>query len=161
MKRLFHIALLLLFVPATALGQGRSFESGSAVSRSMQLVGSPSLQLSVSASGFGDEVAEDTDDSTVLIWSEGESRSKITVSTFSPGQQFDLYVEADDVDNGRSTGRIKLVDGMRDTDLVVGMNMNKSGSARIVYRARASVSDGNSQSGFSDVHTVTYTVTDM
>lgn len=161
MKRLLHISFLLLMAPTAAFGQGKSFEKGSKESRSIQLVGSPNLQLTLSASGLGDDNAEDTDDSTVLMWSEGESRSKITVSTFSPGQQFDLYVEADDVDNGRGAGRVKLVDGMRDTDLVVGMNKNKSGSARIVYSARASVSDGNSQSGFSDVHTVTYTVTDM
>lgn len=161
MKRLLHISLLLLLAPTAALGQGKGFEKASKESRSMHLVGSPNLQLTLSASGLGDDDATDSDDSTVLLWSEGDSRSKITVSTFSPGQQFDLYVEAEDVDNARGAGRIQLVDGMRDTDLVVGMHKNKSGSARIVYTARASVSDGNSQTGFSDVHTVTYTVTDM
>lgn len=161
MKRLSLITLLLLLLPAGVHAQGNSPGAGDGDARTMQLIGSPSVQLTIEPSAWGSEVAEDSDESTTLMWSRGQSRSKITVSTFSPGQQFDLFVEAVGVDNGQASGRIKLVDGMADTDLVVRLNKNKSGSARIVYTASASVSEGNSQSGFSDVHTVTYTVTDM
>ena len=161
MTRSLYITLLLLLLPSGVHAQGNARGATDGDARTMQLIGAPNVQLSIEPTALGSEMTEDSDDSTTLMWSRGQSRSKITVSTFSPGQQFDLYVEAVSVDNGQASGRIKLVDGMADTDLVVRLNKNKSGSARIVYTASASVSDGNSQTGFSDVHTVTYTVTDM
>ena len=111
----------------SAMAQGKSGANTWDDARTMQLVGSPNVQLTVQASGFSSDSAEDSDDSTALMWSQGSSRSKITVSTFSPSQKFDLFVEAEGVDNAQSAGRIQLVDGMSDTNLIVNVKKNKSG----------------------------------
>lgn len=159
MKRLLHISLLALFLGTLVAPQATAQWSGSK-NRSLYLWGSPAVQLEVDPSAMGDD-AEDSDQSTFLIWGRGNSHSKITVSTFSPGQQFDLFVEATDVNGAKSTGRIELRDGMQDTTMLTKVNKNKIGSARIVYTASASIENGSSEYGLSDVHTVTYTVTDL
>jgi len=111
--------------------------------------------------GATTQTAESTDDSTTLFWGRPGTRSKVTVSTFSPGQRFDLFVEAEGVRNGKSNGAVQLVDGMMDTDLIVNIKSRKWGSARLRYTASASVEQGSTSTDFSDVHTVTYTITDQ
>jgi|GEM_PF-1545293 len=165
MKRIIHISLLTLLIAlfgaADASAQkgpkgGDSFSSA----RTLHLSGSPNVQLVLEPSMNGNK-AQDQDDTTQLVWGRGDTKSKITVSTFAPGQQYDLYVEATDVDNAKAAGKITLRDGMRDQVLLVNVKKNKIGSARLVYTASASIENGSSESGSSDVHTVTYTVTDM
>lgn len=167
MTRSLYIAFLSLILALVAIPQvsaqawgkgGRN--GGSGDTRTLQLVGSPNVRLSLEP-GMSRIEARDQDDTTELAWGKGSSKSKITVSTFSPGQQFDLYVEAINVKNARNVGRVRLKDGMQDQTLLVNVKKNKMGSARIVYSASSTIEDGSTEYGLSDVHTVTYTVTDM
>ncbi len=165
MKRILNISLLSLLIAligvADVSAQGKGKKGGSWDSnRTLHLSGSPNIQLELEP-GLMDSEATDEDGSTQLVWGRGNSKSKITVSTFAPGQQFELEVEATDVDNAKSVGKIKLRDGMQDRNLLVNVKKNKIGSARLVYTASASIENGSSDSGSTDVHTVTYTVTDM
>ena len=167
MTRILYIALFSLIlalagttdVSAQAWGKGGK-NGGSNDTRTLQLVGSPNVRLTLEH-GMTNGEAQDQDDTTELVWGKGGSRSKITVSTFSPGQQFDLFVEATSVTNAKQAGRVQLRDGMQDQTLLVDVKKNKIGSARIVYTASSTIEDGSTEYGLSDVHTVTYTVTDM
>lgn len=128
---------------------------------SLHIVGSPAIQLDARPQGFDSSVAQDEDDSTLLIWGRRKQKSKVTVSTFSPGQRFELTIEAASTRNGKSTGSIKLVDGMMDTDLIVNIQKKKAGLARLRYVANVTLEQGNTETEFADVHTVTYTITDQ
>ena len=127
----------------------------------LRLVGSPAIQLNVVPSGLSSSTAQDKDSSTRLLWGKRKRRSKVTVSTFSPGQKFDLEIRAMRIKNGKAAPRIRLVDGMMDTDLIVNINKQKSGSARIQYVAKVSLEQGNTETEFADIHTVTFTITDQ
>ena len=158
----FSLILTLAAPPevcAQAWGKGGK-NGGHGGAPTLQLVGSPNVRLTLEPGMLSAE-AGDQDDTTELVWGKGRSKSKITVSTFSPGQQFDLFVEALNVKNARNVGRVQLQDGMRDQTLLVNVKKNKIGSARIVYSASSTIEDGSTEYGLSDVHTVTYTVTDM
>jgi len=167
LKRTLHITFLLTAIAilgASASSAQKKPGNGNSASQSAQreihLSGSPMIGLTLNPS-LVESVTTDQDDTTLLTWGEGNGRSKITVSTFSPGQQYDLVVEATEVDNARASGPITLIDGMQDRDLIVNVHKNKIGSARLVYTASTTIENGNSDTGSSDVHTVTYTVTDM
>lgn len=153
MKTLLYISLISL------LGLLTSNLDAQAQNASLILVGSPAVQLNALVSGFDSAVATDENDSTLLVWSKTKNKSKVTVSTFSPGQKFDLFVEATKTRSGKSTGRIKLVDGMMDTDLVVNIKKKKAGYAHIRYVTQVRIEQGNTESDFADVHTVTFTIT--
>ncbi len=146
--------LIMMILPFTG-------KNAQAQQSGLHLVGSPAIQLNVVPQGLASDVAEDRNNSTRLMWGKRKRRSKVTVSTFSPGQKFDLEIEARRTKNGKSTGSIKLVDGMMDTDLIVNINKKKSGSARIRYVAKAGIEQGNTETEFADVHTVTFTITDQ
>ncbi len=160
MKRILHIALLTLFLGILAAPEASAQWWGGSDNRSLYLWGTPNVQLDVDPTSEG-AGAQDEDNSTLLIWGRGRQNSKITVSTFSPGQQFDLFVEATNVSRANATGRIQLRDGMQETTLLTNVRKNNFGSARLVYTASASIENGSTEYGLSDVHTVTYTVTDM
>jgi hypothetical protein len=159
MKRILHISFLTLLL-GLLMAPESSAQRRDSGSRSLYLWGSPNVQLEIDPTAQGSE-AQDEDDSTYLIWGRGSSQSKITVSTFSPGQQFDLFVEATGVSQAKSTGRIQLRDGMQETTLLTKVKKDKYGSARLVYTASASIESGSSEYGMGDVHTITYTVTDL
>ena len=158
MKARRNILLLLLLVSTTALDSQAQKDCDNS---GLYLMGAPQVELQVTPKTWGSGPSSDSDDSTNLIWSNAKNKSKVTVSTFSPDQQFGLFVEAVDVDNARSGGTIRLIDGMMDTDLIVNIKNKESGSARLVYTAEATIDQGSSDDGYSDVHTVTYTLTDQ
>lgn len=155
MKRLPHIAilglLLFLLTPSCADAQPSS----------LYLVGAPSVRLNARVGAIATATAKDSDDTTSLVWNGQEHKSKVTVSTFSPGQKFDLYVEAIRCRNGKSAGPIKLVDGMMAANLIVNIRQKKKGSAIIRYSVEARLEQGNTDTDLTDVHTVTYTITDQ
>ncbi len=155
MKQFFNISTLglLLVLPAPSGAQAQ--RSG------LYLSGAPAIRLSARIGGIATSIARDSDDTTTLIWSGRKQSSKVTVSTFSPGQKFDLYVEATHSKNGKSVGRVKLVDGMMETNLIVSIKRKKMGSASLRYSVAASLEQGNTDTDLTDVHTVTYTITDQ
>ena len=61
----------------------------------------------------------------------------------------------------KSVGRVKLVDGMMETNLIVSIKRKKMGSASLRYSVAASLEQGNTDTDLTDVHTVTYTITDQ
>lgn len=152
MQRLLHILFLAALFGALATP---------ASAQRLMMLGSAAVQLSVSPSPYGGETYQDTDDSTQILWDETRSRSKVTVSTFAPGQTYRLYAEAVNVKRGKPAGRVALRDGMNDTDLIVNIRKGKAGFANIRYIAEAAITDESSETGASDQHTVTFTLTEQ
>ena len=72
-----------------------------------------------------------------------------------PGQRYALRVEALGIVNGISAGRIELLDGRPEQDLILSIPHRDDGSAMLRYDAAASPDDGRGP----EVHTVTYTLT--
>lgn len=132
-----------------------------ALGQRLMMLGSGAVQLNISPSPYGGASYQDMDESTRIMWNRTQSRSKVTVSTFAPGQTYRLYAEAVDVKRGVSTGRVELRDGMHDTDLIVNIAKKKAGFANIRYIAEAAISDASSETGTSDQHTVTFTLTEQ
>ncbi len=158
MNKKIHIAIVALFFWLASVGPARD---AAAQKNSLQLVNYGPVTLNLSRMmASGDLEAED-DSKTVLVWSRPMHNSKVTVSTFAPDQKFVLTVEAVKVKGGRAVGAVRLVDGMLDTDLIVGLKRKKHGRARIRYRAESAVEDGNSVDDGLDVHTVTFTLTEI
>jgi len=127
----------------------------------LMMLGSGAVQLNVSPSPHEGGTYRDTDESTRILWNQARSRSKVTVSTFAPGQSYRLYAEAVNVKRGVSVGRVELRDGMHDTDLIVNIEKKKAGFANIRYIAEADITDGSDETAMSDQHTVTFTLTEQ
>jgi len=138
-----------------------SVYDGNAQKTKLSLVGAPNVRLDARLSGTGDVAAVDEDDSTQLTWKGAKRRSKVTVSTFSPGQRFDLFVEATEARNGVASGQIQLRDGMMPTDLIVNISRKKKGTSRIRYLAQASIEQGHTSMDVSDIHHISFTMTDQ
>lgn len=133
----------------------------SAQKNALYLVNFGTVNLDLSRTTAAGNLVPDEDSNTRLVWTEPSYRSKVTVSTFAPDQKFILTAEATRVKNGKSVGAVRLVDGMLDTDLIINIKKKKSGWARISYRAESSIQDGNSMDDGMDVHTVTFTLTEI
>ncbi len=133
----------------------------SAQKTKLSLVGAPNIHLDARVSGVFESVAMDDDNSTELKWQGAKRHSKVTVSTFSPGQRFDLIIEATNTKNGVSSGQIQLRDGMMPTDLIVNLRRRKKGHSRIRYLVQASIEQGHTDLDVSDIHHISFTMTDQ
>lgn len=138
-----------------------SFYRDSTAQTSIQIIGPPAVRLDPSWSFGNKEKATASDDSSTLQWEGGDQWAKISVSTFCPGQRYTLTVEARSAVNGDSEGAVNLVDGMRDTDLVVRVKKRKHGSAQLVYATEVLFEQGSTESSQSDIHSVTYTISEQ
>lgn len=158
MKKTLSIALLTMFL---GLISAVTVHEVSAQKNALYLVNFGTVNLDLSRTTAAGNLVPDEDSNTRLVWTEPSYRSKVTVSTFAPDQKFILTAEATRVKNGKSVGAVRLVDGMLDTDLIINIKKKKSGWARISYRAESSIQDGNSMDDGMDVHTVTFTLTEI
>jgi hypothetical protein len=149
--RILLIAALLGALAAPdAAAQGRRAR--------LLLLGSRNIRLNIQPGFSGAGSA--TDDRTNMLWLGASETTKMTVSTFAPGQKVALSVEAEGVTRGDATGVVQLVDGMADTDLIVNIPAGGIGFAGITYRAETSAEDGIPPGG-SETHTVTFTITEQ
>lgn len=141
--------VLILVLAGSVRGQALSFDFGG---------GSTTLTISTAIAGMQPNDA--TDNASGLAWTASNGQgAKITTSTSAPGQSFSLFVTVDVTSGfGSSQGEVELTDGMLDTDLVINIPKKKSGTGTLTYRARATVSQGNSADDGDDVHTITYTI---
>jgi len=127
----------------------------------LNILGSPAIRLNPSFSSSLDDVARDSDDTTILRWGGGHAKSKISVSTFCPGQKFTLFVKASNLSRGTASGRRELRDGMSDVDLIYNISKGKKGTASLVYETEVRLEAGSTETDFADIHSVTYTFTDQ
>jgi len=127
----------------------------------LRIEGQPAVRLNPTWDAGFLASASDTDDTTEIHWDDAEQNTKISVSTFCPGQRFALTVEAKNPVNAVATGAVQLVDGMRDTDLLVHVKKKKPGKAQIVYLTEVLFEQGNTENGLSDLHAVTFTLSEQ
>ena len=172
MTTLLFIMIALLSPPRMDSGEDHTEKSvrqimaperiqPSSSSAKLFLSGAPNVRLDLRVDSFGDGVAVAENDDTLLTWTKAKKKAKITVSTFCPGQRFDLSVQALRLKNGKGAGTIALVDGMNDMDLIVGIKGKKTGSATIMYQTQVSIEEGHSEDDFGDTHTVSFTMTNQ
>ncbi|NQV71836.1 hypothetical protein HQ496_01840 [bacterium] len=127
----------------------------------LTIFGAPSIRLTPVFHSLSESVATAEDESSIISWGRTSSKSKVTVTTFSPGQRFALFVEAKNATNGKSKGRIGLVDGMKATDFIVNIANKRPGSATLFYLAEVRIEEGSTETEPTDIHSVTYTLTDQ
>ena len=112
------------------------------------------VTLTINSATPGSEPDDATDSTTTdLLWTTNESTKKITVDTDLAAPDFTLTVEAASVSGGTSAGEVTLSTTAQ--DFVTGVSTT-TGSCDLSYTASATASDGTG----SEVHTVTYTITD-
>lgn len=113
------------------------------------------ITLTINTATAGSEPDEKVDNSTCdLLWTTTETSKKITVATDQVSPTFDLRVKPKFVTGGTGIlGEVSLTTSAQDfvTDVAT-----TTGSCDIQYKAVATASDGTG----SEVHTVTYTLTD-
>ncbi len=151
-KKIYYIIVLVTMV---TLPREVTAQNGS-----LRIRNAPVVNLELRGAGLDGEILPVSDERTRITWKDSRTDSKITVSTFAPGQRFSLTVEAIQVKNGSSAGRITLEDGMMDKDLIRNIRKHKKGGAKLRYRASARMDQGNSLDAGMDVHTITFTLTE-
>ncbi len=111
------------------------------------------ITLSLNTATPGSDPDDDTDATTGLLWTTNEASKKITAATDNAGATFTLRVTATGVSGGTTSGEITL--STTATDYVTGV-ATTTGGCTSSYRASATAAQGNG----SDVHVVTFTLTD-
>lgn len=152
----YFIALVFWgFSAFQALAQEFRFDAG----------GGP-ISLNIQSAIAGQQPADASDNSTQIYWDANFGvTSKITVSTVSVGQSFRLYVRLNVPSQGLGgqgimQPEIELYHGMLEMDLFTDIPSTlpgRQGFGTLIYRAAATVAEGNSNEHSDDVHIVTYT----
>ena len=158
MNRFHHIILAVAccFLAHTTAAQDFRFISG----------GGPII-LQVESASAGAEPVDATDSSTQILWDANFGvPAKIAVSTIAPGQSFHLYLRLSVSDQspagqGVTHPEVELFDGMLDMDLFTDIPSTlpgRQGFGTLMYRASATVADGNSNEHQDDAHIVLFTL---
>jgi molybdopterin-binding protein len=112
------------------------------------------LTLTINTATAGQEPDDAVDNTTCdLAWTTNESSKKITVETDLASQNFTLKVVAQNVTGGTAASEVTL--STTAGDFVTGV-ATTTGGCDLQYTASATAAQGTG----SDVHTVTYTLTD-
>ncbi|MBL0062064.1 MAG: hypothetical protein IPP40_11460 [bacterium] len=111
------------------------------------------ITLTINSATPGSEPNDATDATTSLDWTTNDTGKKITAATDNAAATFTLKVNATAVTGGTSAGQITL--STTDTDYVTGI-ATTTGGCTSTYTAQATAAQGNG----SDVHVVTFTLTD-
>ena len=152
----FALVLALIGDVTSAAAQELRFESGGGL-----------ITLNIVSAVAGSEPVEATDNSTEIYWDANFGvPAKMTVSTISPGQNFNLFLLLSVPDQGAAAQgvvqpEVQLLDGMLDTDLMTGIPSTlpgRQGFGILEYRATATVADGTSSELGDDSHIVTITL---
>lgn len=113
------------------------------------------VTLTIDSASSGSDPDDATDSTTAdLSWTTNEASKKITVDTDLVSPTYGLTVEATTVSGGTSAGVVSLSTTAQ--DFVTGI-ATTTGSCDLSYTGSATSGDGTG----SDVHTVTYTITDV
>ncbi len=139
MTRLPLIALAVFGLHAVAAAQTLAIHGGLQIELLMDPVYAPTA----------------TDESARMNWTKVSTLSKVTVSTYAPGQQYNLLVEAVNPKRATSMGEVQLSDGAPAMDLVRDIQTRGGGHADLRYTTHVTASESHGQ----DVHTITYTLT--
>jgi hypothetical protein len=112
------------------------------------------ITLTINTATAGSEPDDATDNTTCdLLWTTNQASKKITVATDQGSPTFTLKVVAQNVSGGTAASEVTL--STTATDFVTGV-ATTTGNCDLSYTASATASDGTG----SEVHTVTYTLTD-
>ncbi len=139
MTRLPLIALVLFGLHASAASQTLAIHGGLQIELVMDPVYAPTA----------------SNGSARISWNKASTRSKLIVSTFAPGQRYDLSVEAENAKRAISTGEVQLSDGAPAMDFLRDVEARRAGHADLRYRTQVTANESTGQ----DVHTITYTLT--
>ena len=114
--------------------------------------GNPTLTINSATAGSGlDDATDNT--SADLDWSTNDTSKKITAATNLASPNFTLKVAAENVTGGTAASQVTLTTVAAD---FVTSIANTAGGCDLSYTASATVTDGTG----SDIHTITYTLTD-
>ena len=112
------------------------------------------ITLTINSATAGSQPTDDVDNTTCdLAWSTNQSSKKITVQTSLGSPNFNLKVIAQSVTGGTAGSEVTV--GTSAQDFVSSISTTV-GSCDLQYTASATLSDGTG----SDIHTITYTMTD-
>ncbi len=114
------------------------------------------LTLTINAAAAGEEPAAVSDSTTCgLVWTTNEASKKITVQSNLASPTFTLKALATGVSGGGSAASEVTFSNASVHDFVAGI-ATEIGGCNITYTASATAAQGTG----SDVHTITYTITD-
>jgi hypothetical protein len=112
------------------------------------------ITLTVNSATPGSDLDDATDSTTCdLAWTTNQASKKITAETNLAAPNFTLKVVAQNVSGGTAAPEVTLSTTAQ--DFVTGASQS-SGSCDLAYTASATAAQGTG----SDVHTITYTITD-
>lgn len=112
------------------------------------------ITLTVNSATAGSDLDDATDNTTCeLDWTTNQASKKITAETNLAAPSFILKVVAQNVSGGTAAPEVTLSTTAQ--DFVTGASQS-SGSCDLAYTASATAAQGTG----SDVHTITYTITD-
>jgi len=114
----------------------------------------PEIILIISTAIAGSDPTEVTDTSCTLLWTTNQASKKITVVTNQASPKFTLKVLATGVTGGTAAAEVTL--STTAANFVTGI-ATAIGVCTLEYTASAMAAQGIG----SDVHTVTYTITDV
>jgi len=148
------------FLAATSVVVILLLQSPEALSQPLVKVqgGNPSLDVITGTASGG--IIPVTSSTARLQYRRSNVILKITVSTFCPGQHFNLTVEAINPTAGFAVPPVPLVTGAPDADFIMGIAPGGNGAQRagLEYVSSPTFDQGNSNELGDDIHTVTYTV---